>query len=64
MADVSPMTTHDAGAGPRVNSTEIMSPRDACAREAAVFAASLVTGTEAATPNMINRNVLNADPQT
>lgn len=64
MEEVSPIMTQEAGAGPRVNSTEMMRPRDACARDAAVLAASLVTGTEAATPSMINRNVLNAEPQT
>jgi hypothetical protein len=64
MEDVSPMMTHEAGAGPRVKSTEIMRPRDACAREAAVFAAALDTGTVAATPSMISRKVLKADPHT
>lgn len=58
------MMTHEAGAGPRVKSTEMMRPRDACAKEAAVFAASLETGTVAATPSIMSRKVLKAEPQT
>ena len=58
------MMTQEAGAGPRVKSTEMMRPRDACAREAAVFAAWVVTGTVAATPSIISKKVLNAEPQT
>jgi hypothetical protein len=64
MADVSPIMTHEAGAGPKVNRTEMIRPKDACAREAAVAAGVfLVTGTEAATPSMTSRKVLKAEPQ-
>jgi hypothetical protein len=45
MADVSPIMTHEAGAGPNVKSTETIKPRDACANEAAVL-----LPTEAAIP--------------
>ncbi len=58
MADVSPIMTHDAGAGPNVNSTETINPRDACAREAFVD-----LPTEPAIPRQIRRNVLAAEPQ-
>jgi hypothetical protein len=59
MADV-----HEAGAGPKVNRTEMIRPKDACAREAAVAAAvPLVTGTDAATPSAISRMVLKPEPQ-
>jgi hypothetical protein len=58
------MMTHEAGAGPKVNKTEMIRPKDACAREAAVAAAvPLVTGTEAATPRAISRMVLKPEPQ-
>jgi len=45
MAEVSPMMTHEAGAGPKVNRTETMRPREACAKDDAV-----VAGTQAAIP--------------
>jgi hypothetical protein len=64
MADVSPIMTHEAGAGPKVNRTEMIRPKEACAREDAVAAGvPWVTGTEAATPSMISRKVLKAEPQ-
>jgi hypothetical protein len=47
-----------------VKRTETQSPREAWAREAAVLADSLETGTEAATPSMMRRKVLKAEPQT
>jgi hypothetical protein len=58
MADVSPIMTHEAGAGPKVNRTEIMRPKDACAREA-----SFDLPTEAATPRATSRTVLKPEPQ-
>jgi hypothetical protein len=63
MAEVSPIITHEAGAGPKVNRTEMIRPKDACAREAA-FAAEVpwVTGTEAAMPRATRRMVLNPEP--
>jgi hypothetical protein len=64
MADVSPIMTHEAGAGPKVNRTEMIRPKDACASEAAVAAGvPLVTGTEAATPRATSRMVLKPEPQ-
>lgn len=59
MEDVSPMMTQEAGAGPRVNRTEMISPRDACAKEA-----DLDTPTEAAIPRMNKKPQLIAEPQT
>jgi hypothetical protein len=58
MADVSPMMTHEAGAGPNVNRTETMRPKDACASVAA-----FETPQEAAIPRATSRIVLNAEPQ-
>jgi hypothetical protein len=58
MADVSPIMTHEAGAGPKVNRTEIMRPKDACAREAAFD-----LPTEAATPRATSRTTLKPEPQ-
>jgi hypothetical protein len=64
MADVSPIMTHEAGAGPKVNRTEMIRPKDACAREDAVAAGvPLVTWTEAATPRATSRRVLKPEPQ-
>ena len=53
------MITHEAGAGPKVNNTEMIRPRDACAREAAFDLPQ-----EAAIPRQINKKVLKAEPQT
>jgi len=50
--------THDAGAGPKVNKTETMRPKDACAREAA-----FETPKEAATPRETNRTTLKPETQ-
>jgi hypothetical protein len=58
MAEVSPITTHEAGAGPNVNNTEIMRPMDTCAREAAVD-----LPTDAVTPSAISRTRLKNEPQ-
>jgi len=58
MADVSPIMTHEAGAGPKVNRTETMRPKDACAREAAFD-----KPTEPATPRAMSRMTLMAEPQ-
>jgi len=58
IADVSPMITHEAGAGPRVNSTETIRPSDACARDAASDMPK-----QAAIPRAKSRTVLTADPQ-
>ena len=58
MADVSPIMTHDAGAGPKVNRTEMIRPKEACAREAA-----LDLPTEAATPRAMRRTTLKPEPQ-
>ena len=58
MADVSPIMTHEAGAGPNVNKTETIRPRDACARLDGVD-----LPTEAAIPRQINRKVFTAEPQ-
>jgi hypothetical protein len=58
MADVSPIMTHEAGAGPKVNNTETIRPREACARDDEVE-----TATEPATPRATNRMVLAAEPQ-
>jgi hypothetical protein len=59
MADVSPIMTHEAGAGPKVNKTETMRPKDACAREAA-----FETPTEPAIPRAIRKPTLMSEPQT
>ncbi len=58
MAEVSPMMTHEAGAGPKVNRTETMRPREACAKDDAV-----VAGTQAAIPRANRRMQLAAEPQ-
>jgi hypothetical protein len=58
MAEVSPITTHEAGAGPDLNNTEIMRPKDACAREAGVD-----LPIETATPSAISRTTLKNEPQ-
>lgn len=58
MDEVSPIMTHEAGAGPKVNRTEIMSPKDACARVDAVD-----VPTEAAIPSATSKIVLPAEPQ-
>jgi hypothetical protein len=59
MADVSPIITHEAGAGPKVNKTETIRPKDACAREAAVD-----LPTEPAIPRATSRITLKPEPQT
>ncbi len=58
MADVSPIMTHEAGAAAKVNKTETMRPRDACALEAATD-----LPTEAAIPRAISRTRLTNEPQ-
>ena len=58
MADVSPIMTHEAGAGPKVNSTEMMRPKDACAR---LVAFDLPT--DPAMPRQTSKRVLKAEPQ-
>jgi hypothetical protein len=58
MAEVSPIMTHEAGAGPKVNKTETMRPKDACARVAAFDVPQ-----EAAIPRATRRMVLPAEPQ-
>jgi len=59
MDDVSPIMTHDAGAGPKQNRTDTMSPREACAREDAFDSLK-----EAAIPRQTSKRVLKAEPQT
>lgn len=59
MADVSPMMTHEAGAGPNVKRTETIKPRDACASLDG-FALGLI---DPAIPSATKRIVLAADPQ-
>jgi hypothetical protein len=49
MAEVSPMMTQEAGAGPRVKRIEMRRPREACALEMAVLVAS-VEGIDPAIP--------------
>jgi len=58
MADVSPMMTHEAGAGPKVKRTETMRPKDACAREA-----EFEMPTDPATPRATSRMTLMPEPQ-
>ena len=58
MADVSPIMTHEAGAGPRVKRTETMRPRDACAREAEVDCPN-----DAAIPIATRTTMFMAEPQ-
>jgi hypothetical protein len=53
------MMTHEAGAGPKVNKTETMRPKDACAKEAAVE-----MPTEPAIPRAIRKMTLIREPQT
>ena len=56
--EVSPIITHEAGAGPRVNKTDTMRPREACARDAAVE-----TPNDAAIPRHTSNTALNPEPQ-
>jgi hypothetical protein len=59
MADVSPIMTHEAGAGPKVNKTEMMRPKEACARLDEVD-----TATEPAIPRTTRKPTLMSEPQT
>jgi hypothetical protein len=59
MADVSPMMTHEAGAGPNVNKTEMIRPKEACAFEAAIE-----IPTEPATPSATRKTTLMREPHT
>lgn len=65
MADVSPMIAYETGAGPKVNRTETMRPKEACAKEAAFREAKLDFDVvqDAATPRATSRTVLTAEPQ-
>lgn len=58
MDEVSPMMTHEAGAGPRQKRTETIRPRDAWASEA-----EFDSPTDAAMPRAIKRTQLKPDPQ-
>lgn len=57
MADVSPMMTHEAGAGPSVKPTEMIKPRAAWAK----FDDS-DTATDPAIPRQMSRMVLASEP--
>jgi hypothetical protein len=59
MAEVSPIMTHEAGAGPKVNKTDTMRPKDAWAREAAFD-----KPTEPAIPRATKKPTLMSEPQT
>ena len=59
MAEVSPMMTHEAGAGPKVKPTEMISPRAATALFCAFELAK-----EPAIPRAMRRMVLISEPQT